>query len=65
PGFEVVSSGLVLWALVMLLIGMAGLYGREAEPGAAKVVEWEEAELEDDLDEELERLIEAEATKAP
>ncbi|MGH3089434.1 MAG: hypothetical protein ACRDSJ_19255, partial [Rubrobacteraceae bacterium] len=42
PGFEVVSSGLVLWALVMLLIGMAGLYGREAEPGAAKVVEWEE-----------------------
>ncbi len=60
PGFEVVSSGLVLWALVMLLVGMAGLYAREPEPGAAKVIEWED----DDLDEELGHLLEAEVTKA-
>ncbi|MBA2694228.1 MAG: hypothetical protein H0U65_17320 [Rubrobacter sp.] len=65
PGFEVVSSGLVLWALVMLLIGMAGLYAREPEPGAAKVIEWDELPEEPDLDEELERLLKAEATKAP
>ncbi len=31
-GFELVSSGLVLWALIMLLVGMAGLYAREPEP---------------------------------
>lgn len=65
PGFEVVSSGLVLWALVMLLVGMAGLYAREPEPGAAKVVAWKDVELDDDFDEELGRLLEAEATKAP
>ncbi len=69
PGFEVVSSGLVLWALVMLLVGMAGLYAREPEPGAAKVVAWEDVELDGDLDgdldEELERLLRTEATKAP
>ncbi len=60
PGFEVVSSGLVLFALVMLLVGMAGLYAREPEPGAARVIAWEEVEPEEDLDEELEKLVEAE-----
>jgi hypothetical protein len=64
PGFEVVSSGLVLFALVMLLVGMAGLYARESEPGAAKVLAWEDIELEEDLDAELEKLVETEATKA-
>lgn len=58
PGFEVVSSGLVLFALVMLLVGMAGLYAREPEPGAAKVVAWEEVEPDEDLDEELKQLVE-------
>jgi hypothetical protein len=64
PGFEVVSSGLVLWALVMLLVGMAGLYAREPEPGAAKVIGWEEVEpeeleedLDEGLDEELRRMV--------
>lgn len=38
PDFEVISSGLILWALVMLLVGMAGLYARQG-PGSAKVIE--------------------------
>lgn len=64
PGFEAVGSGLVLWALVLLLVGMAGLYAREPEPGAARVIEHGSPEsLEREaLDEELERLLENETT---
>lgn len=67
-GFELVGSGLVLFALVMLLVGMVGLYARESEPGAAKVIreeEWSKLEEAADLDEELEELLEAEAAETP
>jgi hypothetical protein len=57
-GSSVMGSSLILWALVMLLVGMVGLYARLTEGDAARKAaerdaryqEWELAEEE--LDEE-------------
>jgi hypothetical protein len=38
-GYEAVATGLVLFALTLLLVGMLGLYAGRAEPGGAKVLE--------------------------
>ncbi|MDP8939147.1 MAG: hypothetical protein M3N10_02435, partial [Actinomycetota bacterium] len=61
-GSSVMGSGLILWALVMLLVGMMGLYARLMEGDAARKAgerearyrEWEldEEELEEELFEE-------------
>ncbi len=53
-GSSVMGSGLILWALVMLLVGMIGLYARLTENDAARNAakrearyrEWELAEDE-------------------
>ncbi len=42
-GFDAVGSGLILCALVLLLVGMIGLYARESAPNGARVIEYEEA----------------------
>lgn len=60
-GFEVVAGGLVLWAMILLLVGMVGLYARNTDPDAAKTLDWrdvEPLETADDLNEELRRMIE-------
>ena len=47
------GSGLILWALVMLLVGMMGLYARVTEGDAArKAAEREARYREWELDEE-------------
>ena len=52
-GSSVMGSGLILWALVMLLVGMMGLYVRMAEGDAArKAAEREARYREWELDEE-------------
>ena len=52
-GSSVVGSGLILWALVMLLVGMMGLYVRMTEGDAArKAAEREARYREWELDEE-------------
>ena len=38
-GYQAVGSGVILFALVMLLVGMVGLYAGKAETGGAKVLE--------------------------
>ena len=53
-GSSVMGSGLILWALVMLLVGMMGLYVRMTEGDAArKVAEREARYREWELDEEV------------
>lgn len=52
-GSSVMGSGLILWALVMLLVGMIGLYARLTDGGAARKAAEREAryrewELDDD-----------------
>ena len=42
-GFDAVGSGLILMALTLLLVGMAGLYARRPAAGAARVIEYGEA----------------------
>ena len=37
-GYDAVGSGLILCALVLLLIGMIGLYAREYAPERARVI---------------------------
>ena len=46
-GFDAVGSGLILVALTLLLVGMAGLYARTPNPNGAKVKEYGEAYQED------------------
>jgi hypothetical protein len=46
-GFDAVGSGLILVALTLLLIGMAGLYAKGPATGRARVVEYGEAFEED------------------
>ncbi|HET7269998.1 MAG TPA: hypothetical protein VFI90_02815, partial [Rubrobacter sp.] len=41
-GFDAVGSGLILFALVLLLVGMAGLYAKKAQPNGARVIEYGE-----------------------
>ena len=38
-GYQAVGSGVILFALVLLLVGMVGLYAGKAEPGGARVLE--------------------------
>ena len=42
-GFDAVGSGVILIALTLLLVGMAGLYARRPAPNAARVIEYGEA----------------------
>ena len=52
-GSSVMGSGLILWALVMLLVGMIGLYARLTKDEAArKAAEREARYREWELDEE-------------
>jgi hypothetical protein len=52
-GSSVVGSGLILWALVMLLVGMMGLYVRMTEGDAARKAAEREARYQEwELDEE-------------
>jgi hypothetical protein len=38
-GYQVVGSGLILFALTLLLVGMVGLYASQAGSAGAKVIE--------------------------
>ena len=38
-GYDAVGSGLILFALVLLLVGMLGLYAGRAESGGSRVLE--------------------------
>jgi hypothetical protein len=42
-GYAAVGSGLVLFALVLLLVGMVGLYAGRAGPRAGRVIEYGDA----------------------
>jgi hypothetical protein len=42
-GFDAVGSGVILIALTLLLVGMAGLYAKRPAPGSARVMEYGEA----------------------
>ena len=42
-GFDAVGSGLILFALTLLLVGMVGLYAKKSAAGAARVIEYGEA----------------------
>jgi hypothetical protein len=46
-GFDAVGSGLILVALTLLLVGMAGLYSKGPSPDRARVIEYGEAFEED------------------
>jgi hypothetical protein len=46
-GFDAVGSGLILGALSLLLVGMAGLYAKGPAPDRARVIEYGEAFEED------------------
>jgi hypothetical protein len=46
-GFDAVGSGVILIALTLLLVGMAGLYARRPAPNAARVIEYGEAYEQD------------------
>jgi hypothetical protein len=39
-GFDAVGSGVILFALTLLLVGMAGLYARRPAPDAARIIEY-------------------------
>jgi hypothetical protein len=39
-GYDAVGSGLILFALVLLMVGMLGLYARQSEPRGAQVIEY-------------------------
>ena len=41
-GFDAVGSGLILVALTLLLVGMAGLYAKNPAPDRARVIEYGE-----------------------
>ena len=52
-GSSVMGSGLILWALVMLLVGMMGLYVRMTEGDAARKAAEHEARYQEwEFDEE-------------
>ena len=46
-GFDAVGSGLILVALTLLLVGMAGLYAKGSAPDRARVIAYGEAFEED------------------
>ena len=46
-GFDAVGSGLILVALTLLLVGMAGLYAKGPAPDSARVIAYGEAFEED------------------
>jgi hypothetical protein len=46
-GFDAVGTGVILIALTLLLVGMAGLYARRPAAGAARVIEYGDAYQEE------------------
>lgn len=50
-GFDAVGSGLILFALVLLLVGMVGLYAKQSEPRGARVIEYGEGYPRDLIEE--------------
>jgi len=50
-GFDAVGSGLILFALVLLLVGMVGLYAKQSEPRGARVIEYGEGYPRDFVEE--------------
>jgi hypothetical protein len=51
-GFDAVGSGLILVALTLLLVGMAGLYAKGPSPDHARIIAYGEA-FEEDVFEEV------------
>ena len=51
-GYDAVGSGLILFALVLLLVGMVGLYARQSEPRGARVIEYGEGYPRDFIEEQ-------------
>jgi hypothetical protein len=39
-GYQAVGSGVILFGMVLLLVGMVGLYAGKAQPGSARVLEY-------------------------
>lgn len=39
-GYQAVGSGVILFGLVLLMVGMVGLYAGNTEPGRARVIEY-------------------------
>jgi hypothetical protein len=60
-GFDAVGSGLILFALVLLLVGMLGLYAKQTEPRGARVIEYGEGYPSDSAQVIEERLVPEEA----
>jgi hypothetical protein len=41
-GYEVVGSGVILFALMLLVVGMVGLYAVQPRPGGPRVLEYDD-----------------------
>ena len=39
-GYQVVGSGVILFALMLLIVGMVGLYAGQQKPGGPRVIEY-------------------------
>jgi hypothetical protein len=50
-GYDAVGSGLILFALVLLMVGMLGLYAKQSEPRGARVIEYGEGYPRDFIEE--------------
>lgn len=61
-GYQAVGLGVILFAMTLLLVGMAGLYARSAPAGGAKVIEYGDARARYVLAEEFEEPQPAEST---
>jgi hypothetical protein len=62
-GFDAVGSGLILVALTLLLVGMAGLYAKGSAPDRARVIEYGEAFEEDVLRQPIAEVVEHETAE--
>ena len=60
-GYDAVGSGLILFALVLLMVGMVGLYAKQTEPRGARVIEYGEGYPSDGAQVIEERLVPEEA----
>ena len=63
-GFDAAGSGLILIALTLLLVGMAGLYAKGPAPNTAKVIEYGGA-FEEDVPKLEQAVAEEASTRRP
>jgi hypothetical protein len=63
-GFDAVGSGLILVALTLLLVGMAGLYAKGPSPDHARIIAYGEA-FEEVVAEEVEQETAQERVETP